>query len=76
MNFGVTQGSVLEPLLFLIYINNVCIALKYCKTHHFADDTNLLIKNKSIKQLQKHLILDLRNLGNWLKANKISLNDS
>ena len=76
MNFGVPQGSVLGPLLFLIYINDIHIALKYCKTSRFADDTNLLIKNKSLKQLQKHLNLDLRNLCNWLKANKISLNAS
>ena len=74
MNFGVPQGSVLGPLLFLIYINDIHIALKYCKTRLFADDTSLLIKNKSLKQLQKHLNLDLRNLCNWQKANKISLN--
>ena len=76
MNFGVPQGSVLGPLLFLTYINDIHIALKYCKTRRFADDTNLLIKHKSLKQLQKHLNLDLRNLCNWLKANKISLNAS
>ena len=76
MSFGVPQGSVLGPLLFLIYINDIHIALKYCKTRLFADDTNLLINNKSLKQLQKHLNLDLRNLCNWLKANKISLNAS
>ena len=76
MNFGVPQGSVLGPLLFLIYINDIHIALKYCKTRLFADDTNLLIKNKSLKQLQKHLNLDLRNLCNWLTTNKISLNAS
>ena len=48
--------------------------MKYCTTRHFADDTNLLIKNASLKQLQKHLNLDLRQLCNWLIANKISLN--
>ena len=69
MKFGVPQGSVLGPLLFLIYINDIHIALKYCKTRLLADDTNLLIKNKSLKQLQKHLNLDLRNFCNWLKAN-------
>ena len=76
VDYGVPQGSVLGPLLFLIYINDLHQAIKYAKTRHFADDTNLLIKNNSLKQLKKHLNLDLRSLCNWLKANKISLNCS
>ena len=39
---GVSQVSVLCPLLFLIYINDLNQALKFCKIHHFANDTNLL----------------------------------
>ena len=76
MDFGVPQGSVLGPLLFLIYINDLHKAIKYSKTRLFADDTNLLIKNDSLKQLKKYLNFDLRQLCNWLKANKISLNCS
>ena len=76
MQYGVPQGSVLGPLLFLIYINDLHLTIKFCTTRHFADDTNILIKNKSLKQLKKHLNLDLRNLCNWLKSNKISLNAS
>ena len=76
MQFGVPRGSVLGPLLFLIYVNDLHAAIRCSTTRHFADDTNLLIHNNSLKQLTKHLNLDLRNLCNWLKANKISLNTS
>ena len=70
---GVTQESVLGPLLFLLYINDLHV---HCTVHHFADDTNLLIINKSLKRLHKLLNSDLKDLTNWLNGNKISLNVS
>ena len=73
---GVPQGSVLGPLLFLLYINDLNRALKYCHTIHFADDTCLLLKNKKLKKMKKYLNIDLINLSKWLNANKISLNVS
>ena len=74
LNCGVPQGSVLGVLLFLLYVNDLNQAIKFCKVHHFADDTNLLYLRKSIKKLNKFVNIDLKNLINWLNANKISLN--
>ena len=74
INCGVPQGSVLGPLLFLLYINDLNQAIKFCKVHHFADNTNLLYLGNSIKKLNKLVNADLKRLVNWLNANKISLN--
>ena len=72
---GVPQGSVLGPILFLIYINDLHRSIKYSTTYHFADDTNLLHISKDYKSLQRKVNYDLFSLHKWLTANKISLND-
>ena len=71
---GVPQGSVLEPHLFLLYINDLNKSIKNSRAYHFADDTNILLSNKSLELLAKEMNQDLKNLSQWLKANKLSLN--
>ena len=69
-------GSVLGPLLFLLYINDLHKSIHNSKVYHFADDTNLLRISTSYKKLQKELNKDLKNLNQWLLANIISLNNT
>ena len=77
---GVPQGSVLGPLLFLIYINDLHTCIKHSTTRHFADDTNLLYTidyNKPRnRNLTRNLNKDLKSLNHWLLANKITLNSA
>ena len=47
INCDIPQGSVLELLLYLLYINDLNQPIKFCKVHHFADDTNLLFLSKN-----------------------------
>ena len=63
--YAVQQGFVLRPLLFLIHIsgiNDLNQAIKFCKFHHFADDSNLLHFNKSVAKLNKLVNQDMKNL--------------
>ena len=74
ISIGVAQGSGLEPLLFVICIKYLHNIVKYSDIHHFTDDTNLLYASKSIKDINRKVNFDLKNIIYWLRANKISLN--
>ena len=73
-NMGVPQGFILGPHLFPIYINDLHLAIKYSKVHHFSDDTNLLNFNSLVKSINKQFNHGLKTLLNQPQANKISFN--
>ena len=73
VNFGVPQGSVLAPLVYLLYINDLHNSIRFSSPFHFADDTGLLNIQDSIRAINQTLNKDLRELF-WLNANKIALN--
>ena len=73
---GVPQGSILGPLLFILYINDIVLCSKLLKFILFADDTNLFFSSKSIKDLQNIINTELDKLSNWFRIIKLSINVS
>ena len=74
ITIGVSQGSILGPLLFSIYINDLPDSLENCTVSVYADDTIIYYSSPSAAELEQNLNTDLRNIAEWLHANRLTLN--
>ena len=72
--YGVPQGSILGPLLFILYINDMYKVSKLLHFIIFADDTNIFFSDKDPVRLVNILNKELEKLSEWFRINKLSLN--
>ena len=72
--YGVPQGSVLGPVLFLLFINDIHRSLSEITINLFANDTNCFISDKDFNSLKKLVERELNKLRKWINANKLTMN--
>ena len=73
IKIGVPQGSILSPLLYILYVNDISNAVS-CIPRVYADDTCLVVHDRKMNILQEKISINIRDLKVWLDANKLTLN--
>ena len=74
ITYGTAQGSILGPLLFLIFCNDIYLNMMYSKLILFADDTTIYCSHENDNYLHQIIEQDIISLMDWFNVNKLSLN--
>ena len=72
LDCGVSQGSILGPLIFLLYVNDMAQAVD-CDLYLYADDSCLVYTGKSAQEIEDALNKNFNSLCNWFVENKLSI---
>ena len=74
VNYGIPQGSILGPLLYILYVNDLPLMLKHENILIYADDTSLYAVASTVRDLNIMLNAELSTVNKWLKSNRLVLN--
>ena len=72
--FGVPQGSILGPLMFILFVNALPKAVKHCSTNMYADDTTIYTAAETTEQALETLSIDANSTMDWYRQNKLIVN--